>query len=259
MRNSGGEQIPQAMNRKKNSLSSKEKLFRSAATLFAAKGFREVSVREIAAHANVNSALVGYYFRGKQGLFHEVYRAHTVPLSRERMKRLKAIVKNGQKPSVEEILKAWLIPWLRGENERGERAVHLRFTANISAERWKHSKRVAPYMTPTFAAFMNAFHSCLPYLSKETLMWRLHFVTGAIAFGLRGPNSLLAFSKGRCNPTDLEATLNQMIPYAAAGFRAPEPTINRAGRRARRSAKGSGASSSSEIHRRPSSPLGLHQ
>ena len=30
------------------------------------KEFREVSVRAIAAHAGVNSALTGYHFRGKQ-------------------------------------------------------------------------------------------------------------------------------------------------------------------------------------------------
>lgn len=59
-------------------------------------------------------------------------------------------------------------------------------------------------------------------------MWRFHFVTGAIAFGLRGPNALLAFSRGQCDPTDVEATLAQMVPYAAAGFRAPE-TSNASG------------------------------
>jgi AcrR family transcriptional regulator len=227
------------MKNKKSELSSKDRLFRSAAALFANKGFRDVSVREIAAHAKVNSALVGYYFRGKQALFNEVYRAHTVPLSRERMRRLADLTRDGGKPSVEEILKAWLIPWLQRDDTEEYSSLHLRFTANISTERWKHTKRTAPYMTPTFASFMNAFRKCLPYLSKETLMWRLHFVTGAIAFGLRGPNPLLAFSKGRCDPTDAEATLSQMIPYAAAGFCAPEPAKAIVRRPAKRSLKNS--------------------
>lgn len=231
-----GSAVPLTMNTAKSKLSSKEKLFRSAATLFAAKGFREVSVREIAAHANVNSALVGYYFGGKQNLFQEVYRAHTVPLSKERMKRLTALTESERNPSVEDILKAWLVPWLLRKDEQGDNAVRLRFTANISAERWKHAKKAAPYMTPTFAAFLNAFHRCLRHLSKETLMWRLHFVTGAIAFGLRGPNALLAFSKGVCDPGDVEATLAQMLPYAAAGFTAPEPTMPGNRRRVRRTA-----------------------
>ena len=211
------------MKRSKSESSSKEKLFRSAAALFATKGFREVSVREIAAHAKVNSALVGYYFHGKQALFDEVYRAHTVPLSRERMRMLAVVTQDGRMPSVEEVLKAWLLPWLRRGGDRGESALHLRFTANISAERWKHTKKAAPYMKPTFAAFLKTLQTCLPHLSEKTLMWRLHFVTGAIAFGLRGPNALLAFSRGKYDPTDLDATMTQILPYAAAGFRAPEP------------------------------------
>jgi AcrR family transcriptional regulator len=211
------------MKRSKSELSSKEKLFRSAAALFATKGFREVSVREIAAHAKVNSALVGYYFRGKQALFDEVYRAHTVPLSQERLKMLAVVTQDGRVPSVEEVLEAWLLPWLRLGDGGGESALHLRFTANISAERWKHTQKAAPYMKSTFTAFFKTFKTCLPHLSEETLMWRLHFITGAIAFGLRGPNALLAFSKGKCDPTDLNATMTQALPYAAAGFRAPEP------------------------------------
>ena len=71
--------------------------------------------------------------------------------------------------------------------------------------------------------FINALHSRLPHLSKETLIWRLHFVMGALVFGIRQPASLLALSGGRCNPDDLEATFNQILPYAVAGFRAPEP------------------------------------
>jgi AcrR family transcriptional regulator len=66
------------MHRDKSKLSSREKLLKAAEALFATKGFKEVSVREIAACANVNSALVGYYFGGKQALFNEIYQAHAI-------------------------------------------------------------------------------------------------------------------------------------------------------------------------------------
>ncbi len=203
--------------------SSRQKLIKSAETLFASKGYREVSVREIAAHAGVNSALVGYYFRGKQALFNEVYRAHTAPLAKERMKRLNALVKGGCMPSVEEVLKAWLLPWVSRGDEGGEKALHLRLTANLSTERWEHTRKVTSYMQRTHTAFINVLHGCLPSLSKETLMWRLHFLMGSIAFGIRVPNPLLALSKGKCDPNDLESTVAQLIPYAVAGFCAPEP------------------------------------
>ena len=209
------------MHREKSKPSSRERLLRAAETLFATKGFKEVSVREIAACANVNSALVGYYFGGKQSLFNEVYQAHAIPLSQERMKQLSAITQNGRRPSVDEILKAWLLPWLRSGSERGESALLLRLTANISMERWNHTKKALPVMQRTHTAFINALQDCLPHLSKEILMWRMHFLVGAFTFGVRVPGPLLAFSKGRCDPNDLEAALDQMLPYAVAGFHSP--------------------------------------
>jgi AcrR family transcriptional regulator len=202
--------------------SSKDKLFRSAEALFAAKGFREVSVRDIASHAGVHFALVAYYFGGKQALFNEVYRSHVAPLVQDGMKRLMAITHDGRTPTVEEILSAWILPCLLQENNKEARLIHLRIIANLSHERWEYTKKVSGYMKESHSAFIEALHSCLPHLSTETLMWRLHFVMGALFFGIRQPAALKGLSGGRCDPEDLEATFNQILPYAAAGFRAPE-------------------------------------
>jgi AcrR family transcriptional regulator len=202
--------------------SSKDRLLASAEILFAAKGFRDVSVREIAGHAGVNSALVGYYFRGKQALFNEVYRLHASPLAAERMKRLDAISRKNGKPTVEEILKAWLIPWLQLE-ETEKNLLRVHFMSNLSEERWEHTEKASSFNRRTHGAFIKALQNCLPHLSKETLIWRLHFLVGSIVFGIRVPGPLKAASKGRCNSRDLEAVFNQVLPYAMAGFLAPEP------------------------------------
>jgi TetR/AcrR family transcriptional regulator len=45
-----------------------DKLIAAAERLFAAHGYTSVSVRAIAAAAGVNWSLVGYYFRGQEGL-----------------------------------------------------------------------------------------------------------------------------------------------------------------------------------------------
>ncbi len=44
----------------------------AAATLFADKGFKATGVRDIAAAAGVNQALVSYHFGGKGALYHEI-------------------------------------------------------------------------------------------------------------------------------------------------------------------------------------------
>lgn len=50
----------------------KEKMLDAAITLFQTKGFDGTSVRDIAAKANVNIALVSYYFGGKKGLYEKL-------------------------------------------------------------------------------------------------------------------------------------------------------------------------------------------
>ena len=55
----------------------KETIIQSAIELFGAKGFEGTSVREIAAAANINVAMINYYFGSKEKLFESVveYRA----------------------------------------------------------------------------------------------------------------------------------------------------------------------------------------
>ena len=50
----------------------KKRIIKSAARLIAKKGFSAVSVREITKSANVNLAMVSYYFDGKTGILKEI-------------------------------------------------------------------------------------------------------------------------------------------------------------------------------------------
>ncbi len=50
----------------------KELIIQSAIKLFCAKGFEGTSVREIAADANINVAMINYYFDSKEKLFESI-------------------------------------------------------------------------------------------------------------------------------------------------------------------------------------------
>jgi AcrR family transcriptional regulator len=204
-------------------LSSKDKILRSAEMLFSMKGFRQVSVREIAAHAGVNPALIGYYFRGKQALFNEIYRSHAIPLCREQTKRLKAITERNRVPSLEEVIKAYIIPWLRIGPARQQDSLHIPATVHLAEEQWQNTQRISIFNRRVHTAFIDTLHQCLTNLTKETLMWRLHFIVGAVNSGIRIPGPLRALSKGRCDPLDLEMLLAQIIPFAVRALEAPEP------------------------------------
>ncbi|MGQ9818422.1 MAG: TetR/AcrR family transcriptional regulator [Candidatus Kapaibacteriales bacterium] len=54
----------------------RERILESAAELFAMRGFADVGVREIAERANVNVAMISYYFTNKAGIFKEIIRRY---------------------------------------------------------------------------------------------------------------------------------------------------------------------------------------
>jgi AcrR family transcriptional regulator len=201
--------------------STREKLMQSAERLFAALGFDGVSVRDIANDAKVNSALVGYYFGGKEGLLAEVYTRHCAPLKKERERLLAEYSADRRVPSLEEVLDAFIRPSLEGTKDGDGRPTFLRLRAILSAENSSLLEQlVADNFDESSKVFVNALSQCLPDLSWEDVLWRFHFLLGSIYYTATGPHRIKTLSKGRCDPTDPVETARELIPFIAAGFRA---------------------------------------
>ncbi len=54
-------------------MTKREKIFQAGAKLFAERSFNSVGIRDIANEAEVNSAMISYYFGGKTGLLKEIF------------------------------------------------------------------------------------------------------------------------------------------------------------------------------------------
>jgi AcrR family transcriptional regulator len=200
---------------------SREKLIRSAERLFGERGFEGVSVRDIANDAKVNSALVGYYFGGKEGLLSEVYTRHCEPLKRERVRLLAEYSAARRPPTLEQILDAFIRPSLQAGQGSEEGRNFSRLRAILSAENSSLLEQlVAKNFDSTSRSFIDALCKCLPRLSREDVFWRFHFLLGAIYYTATGPYRIKTLSKGKCDPTNPAATTEELIRYAAAGFRA---------------------------------------
>jgi AcrR family transcriptional regulator len=199
-----------------------EKLIAAAERLFAEHGYNGVSVRMIAAAAGVNWSLLGYYFRGKEGLLSEVYRRHCGELNSARMRLLQEIRVAGREPELEEILNAFIRPALavaRGEEGQTD---FIRLRAILAAENSALlDKLVAENFDLSSTTFIDALRGCLPDLTRDDILWRFHFMLGTIYYTASGPHRIREFSNGRCDPADTEANLRQLIPFLAAAFRAP--------------------------------------
>ena len=200
----------------------REKLVVAAENLFALHGYRGVSVRAIAAAAGVNWSLLGYYFRGKEGLLFEVYRRHCNALNAERFQLLKAARAECQPPPLEKVIEAFVLPALSIAQTQAGGASFSRLRAVLAAE---DSKLLDQLVTQNFdsssAEFINALCECLPELSRDEVLWRFHFMLGTIYYTASGPHRIKAFSEGRCDPASVSENTKHLIPFLAAGFRAP--------------------------------------
>jgi len=199
-----------------------EKLIAAAERLFAEHGYNGVSVRMIAAAAGVNWSLLGYYFRGKEGLLSEVYRRHCGELNSARMRLLQEIRAGGRKPELEEILNAFIRPALAVARSEDGETDFIRLRAILAAENSTLlDKLVAENFDVSSATFIDALRGCLPHLTRDDILWRFHFMLGTIYYTASGPHRIREFSNGRCDPADIEENLRQLVPFLAAAFRAP--------------------------------------
>jgi AcrR family transcriptional regulator len=204
----------------------REKLVVAAENLFAQHGYKSVSVRAIAAAAGVNWSLLGYYFRGKEGLLFEVYRRHCTALNAERFQFLKAARAEGQPPQLEKVIEAFVLPALSIAQTQAGGVAFSRLRAVLAAE---DSKLLDQLVTENFdsssSEFIDTLCECLPELSCDEVLWRFHFMLGTIYYTASGPHRIKAFSEGRCDPANVSENVKHLIPFLAAGFRAPAAPV----------------------------------
>lgn len=196
----------------------RELLLAAAERLFAERGFAATSVRMIAAEAGVNWSLVGYYFRGKDGLLAEVYRRHCTVLNEERLRLLAEARRRGL--TLESVIEAFVRPALAQMEGGDHRSRYSRLRATLAAE---DAPLLAQLVTDNFdqssRTFVAALRKCLPDLPADVVLWRFHFMLGTIYYSASTPQRIKAFSKGRCDPGDVHATVQQLVPFLAAAFR----------------------------------------
>jgi AcrR family transcriptional regulator len=214
--------IPQPFAERDAENETREKLVAAAETLFAQHGYQGVSVRAIAAAAGVNWSLLGYYFRGKEGLLFEIYRRHCNALNAERFQLLKAAKAECRPPQLEKVIEAFVLPALSVVHTQNGGASFSRLRAVLAAENSQLlDQLVAENFDSSSAEFIDALCECLPEFPRDDVLWRFHFMLGTIYYSATGPHRIKALSQGRCDPANASENVKHLIPFLAAGFRAP--------------------------------------
>ena len=202
--------------------STKEKILDSAEYLFANKGLKETSVRDITSHAHVHLAAVNYHFQTKDGLLKALMDRRIAPLDHKRLELLNSYEEKFGKESVpvEYALHALLAPGIKMCFEEPD---FLRITGQVASHPDEDTYKIfVTNFEGVFSRFKGVLASSLPHISEEDLMWRIHFMTGSMIHTWTSHGTLTSLSGGVCKLSEQDELVNKLIAFCAAGLKAQE-------------------------------------
>ena len=210
------------------------RILAAAEQLFTEHGFGATSLRLITSAAKVNLAAVNYHFGSKEALIHEVFRSRLNCLNEARLReldRFEAAAK-GAALKPRQIVEAFFGVALKmaADVEGGGRTFMrllgrtytepAAFIRNFLGE--EHEAVVSRFKAALFAA--------LPEVPHAEILWRFHFMLGAMAYAISGADALHIIDAGDLPESDPEALTARLMSFLIGGLRAPLPEVRTAKR-----------------------------
>lgn len=216
--------------------STRDRILAAAEELFARTGVARTSLRAITALARVNLAAVNYHFGSKDGLVEAVYRRRLEPLNRARLRNLDRIEAKYQgQPPLEAVLEAFMSPvaeLARDPAQGGPTVMRLLGQTHAEAEAQFRGWFASDYRR-VLERYQAALGRALPDIPAEDVRWRLHFLVGALTYPVAERQLVELLSGEVLDPRDVSRVVQRLLPFVAAGFRAPAGAARRPRRRAR--------------------------
>jgi len=185
----------------------------AAERLYAARGFADVTMRDIVAAADVNLAAVNYHFGSKDELIAELFVTRSLATNRERLNELKeAEERGGGRASIDAIFAALVGPTLRGclgpDRQRSDAA---RFMIRASIESIPPIRKIKNREVDHLKRFAAAMRRALPDHDDADLFWGLHFALAMAHQTIRDSERLTKMSDGRCDVNDVQGIIDRIV------------------------------------------------
>ncbi len=193
-----------------------EKILDTAERLIGEQGYSATSLRQIINKAGVNLAAVHYHFGSKEDLLDAVVMRKVGPVNEARLAALTLVEEEAGDgaPEVDKVLDAFFAPTsvVASRNPQFVRLMGRIYSEGLMPQ------IVQKHFRPTTGRFLAALRRSLPGLPQEELMWRVHFMVGAMAHTMCGepvfPGSVDANA-------EFPLRMKRLVTFLSAGFRAP--------------------------------------
>jgi AcrR family transcriptional regulator len=204
----------------------KTRILEVAERLFMLHGFAATSMRMITAEAEVNLAAVNYHFGSKDALIEAVFTRRLGPLNRHRIGQLDRLesLSVGKPLELEAIVEAFIGSTFMHENRAEDGSqVFAQLLGRAYSEASSGVRDILYSLNKeVIKRFKAALTRALPHLSPEELVWRMHFVFGAISYTQSGTDALRLVAKYELSDgTYPKTVVKRLLPFLCAGLRAP--------------------------------------
>lgn len=206
------------------SAETRQKILDAAETLFTENGINGVSLRQIAADADIRISNLQYHFKTKEELYHAVFERRILAINEDRLSQLDQIKREDayDDAHLEAIVRALVEPMvIRScdyENGGSNYAVLLSQVSNEPAE---YARRISrEFFDPIARVTIEAFSKALPGLDVNSLPWTYIFAAGAMVASISRTDRVRVLSGEKCEALDVDHIVSLLVPFIAGGLRA---------------------------------------
>jgi AcrR family transcriptional regulator len=203
-----------------NNSPTQERILAAAEALFADAGYEGTSIRQIALQAGVPVALISYHFGSKLGLYRRVFESHAPTLVAERRAGLAlAALEQDRDRRLVAIVRAVLVPMLGLRTAEGRQSLGRLLAREVSDPRSIERRIIQDLLDPIAAAVTDLLRATLPERSAAEIHWAYQMMIATMTFIMIDAGRIQRISGGACDPEDVDATIQHVIPLILDGFR----------------------------------------
>ncbi|MBK8336359.1 MAG: TetR family transcriptional regulator [Sterolibacteriaceae bacterium] len=202
----------------------RSRILDAAQGLFVRHGLEATSLRMITARANANIAAAHYHFGSKDALIEAVFRRGLARLNEMRLAELDRLEREagGGPLKPRQVLEAFFgtaLMLAADRDQGGFEFMRLLGRTMTDPNQFIRTFIAAEYQE-VMERFKDALFAALPKVPHEEIIWRLHFMLGAMSYALAGTDAL-RLATGLSGEDDPRAIAPRLMSFLLGGLRAP--------------------------------------
>jgi len=203
----------------------RERLLEAAERLFATRGYRATSVRDLTSEARCNVASVNYHFGGKEGLYQEMFRRRMVTLREQRIAGLRRAMGEARgAEGLERTLRAFTAAFLEPHlDQSGGRRIMRLFSRELLDPHLRPGMLQREMVEPVRRALTEALLSVCHGLDARSARRSVHSVIAQLAHVVQMQSAPGVLRDPKLRDFNLKTAADHIVRFSAAGIRACRP------------------------------------